>query len=241
MDTSIVVVVRTRDEEHRIGQFCEAYKDADKILVADGGSEDNTVSIAKSYPNVEVRHYNKRVRLDKGYWRNNDSDHANFLFNWAYSLEPDWVIYDDCDIRPNYLLREQYRSILEGTDKDVVLAVRIYLWGNKQYFPLLSSPLGEVGGQGSLWAWRGDLDLWTVDVPPAYTFIVGNMDIKEFRTDTKCLELHYPLCLLHYSWDDPDKVEKKVHYYRESGFIPGMKHPLDMGGDLKPLEEWMVE
>ena len=38
----IIVTVRARDEAHRIGQFCEAYKDADKILVADGGSEDDT-------------------------------------------------------------------------------------------------------------------------------------------------------------------------------------------------------
>jgi len=237
----IIVCVRTRDEEHRIGQFCEAYKDADKILVADGGSEDNTIEIAKSYPNVELRHYMERTPLKNELWRNNDSAHANFLFAWAYDYNPDWVIYDDCDIRPNYLLRRYYRTILEQTNKDTVLAVRVYLWGTEEYFPAMSSPLGEELGQGSIWAWRGDLDLWTINRPPAYTFRAGEKEIEEFRTDTKCLELQFPFCLLHYSWDDPDRVNAKVTYYRKSGFIPGMRHPLDMGGKRKPLEKWMRE
>ena len=237
----IVICVRTRDEEHRIGKFCEAYKDADKILVADGGSVDNTVSIAKSFHNVELLYYTKRVQLQGGLWRNNDSDHANFLFKHAYEYNPEWIIYDDCDIRPNYLLRDKYRSILQQTEQDVVLAVRVYLWGTDKYFPKLSSPLGEEKGQGSLWAWRGNLDLWTIDLPPAYDFRVGAKKIKEFRLDTNCLELQYPFCLLHYSWDDPERVEKKIKYYRESGFIPNMAHPKVFGGKLKPLEEWMRE
>jgi hypothetical protein len=49
MSTRIFVVVRTRDEERRIAQFCEAYKDADMILVADGGSVDKTKEIASRY------------------------------------------------------------------------------------------------------------------------------------------------------------------------------------------------
>jgi hypothetical protein len=237
----IIVTVRTRDEAHRIGQFCEAYKDADKILVADGGSKDDTVAIANTFPNVKVLHFKERVQLKKRLWRNNDSDHANFLFEYAYKYNPDWVIFDDCDIRPNKLLRESYRSILSQTDAEVVMAVRVYLWGTKEYFPALSSPLGEPDGQGSLWAWRGNLDLWTVDVPPAFTFRTGNKDITEFRTDTNCLELLFPFCLLHYSWDDPDRVNAKVTYYRESGFIPGMRHPLEMGGKRMPLEDFMYE
>jgi glycosyltransferase involved in cell wall biosynthesis len=237
----IIVCVRTRDEEHRIAQFCEAYKDADKILVADGGSIDNTVSIAKSYSNVELLHYNKRVELKNGYWRNNDSDHANFLFKKAYKYKPDWIIFDDCDIRPNYLLREHYRSILRKTDKDVVLAVRVYLWGTDEYYPKLSSPLGEEKGQGSLWAWRGNVDLWTVDAFPHFSIRVGEKHIKEFRTDTKCLELQYPFCLLHYSWDTPERAERKVKSHRESGSIPHMNHPLKIGGELLPLENWMRE
>lgn len=237
----IIVLVRTLNEEHRIAQFCKSYEGADMILVADGGSEDRTVEIASEFPNVYLSYYDKRVELEKGYWRNNDSDHTNFLISLSKEFDPDWVIFDDCDCRPNYLLKGQYRQILESTKANVVMAVRVFLWGKHNYLPGLSSPLGEPKGQASLWAWRGKLDLWTVDVPPAFTFRIGNKHIKDFRTDMKTLELLYPYCLLHYSWDDPVRVEKKVKYYRESGFIPGQLHPLDYGSPVKPLEEFMHE
>ena len=35
--SKIGVIVRTRDESHRIAKFCTAYKDADLIIVGDGG------------------------------------------------------------------------------------------------------------------------------------------------------------------------------------------------------------
>lgn len=237
----IIVCVRTLNEAHRIGQFCTSYKDADKILVADGCSTDDTVSIAKSFPNVELHHYTKRVELKHGYWRNPDSDHTNFLIGLAKGYNPEWIIFDDCDIRPNFLLRDAYRKILEETDKDIVMAVRVYLWGRDEYFPALSSPLGEAQGQPSLWAWRGNLDLWTVDAFPHFTFRIGNKKIEDFRKDTNCLQLFYPYCLLHYNWETPEMADAKVEYHRRSGITADMRHPLDFGGNRLPLEEWMHE
>lgn len=238
---SIVVCVRTRDEAHRIAQFCESYKDADLVLVADGGSEDNTVEIAKTFPNVVVRKFTERTELANGLWRNNDSAHANFLFSWAYSLHPEWIIYDDCDCRPNYLLKQHYIDILRSTNCDVVMAVRLYLWGLDQHFPMMAQPGGEGKWEASLWAWRGNLDLWTINVPPAYDFRIGNYKVADFRKDADTLELFPPVCLMHHSWDNEERVEKKLKYYRESGFIANMLHPLDFGGNLEPLPEWAHE
>lgn len=242
MDTSICVMVRTRDEEHRIAQFCESYEDADAILVADGGSVDRTKEIASEYPNVVVGDYPGRQLMNNGMWRNNDSDHANFLFQWAYSIHPEWVIYDDCDCRPNYLLKQDYRKILSETDCNVVMAVRMYMWGKDKHFPYMSKPgEGHTVFEASLWAWRGNLDLWTINVPPAYVFRIGTTEIKDFRNDTKTLELFPPYCLIHYSWDDPERVNKKVKIYRESGLIPGQMHPLNFAGPLEDLPEWLRE
>lgn len=236
----IVICVRTRDEEHRIAQFCEAYKDADLILVADGGSLDNTKEIAKTFPNVIIRDFTERVMLKRGYWRNNDSAHANFLFAWAREYNPDWIIYDDADCRPNYLLKKDYRKILSKTNCDIVLVTRFFLWGLDKHLPYLAMP-NKKDYEPSLWAIRGNLDFWTVDVPPAYSFRIGNVHITDFHTDSKALDLFPPYALLHYSWDDPKRVEQKIKTYRESGLIPGQLHPLNYGSPIEDLPEWLHE
>lgn len=242
MSTKICVVVRVRDEENRIAQFCEAYKDADMILVGDGGSVDRTKEIAGTFKNAIIRDYLGRQQMKKGYWRNNDSDHANFMFQWAREYKPDWIIYDDCDCRPNYLLKNRYRMILEILKKDVVLVTRLYLWGTKQHFPFLAKPAtAHINYEPSLWAWRGDLDLWTINTPPAYFFKVGGRMIQDFRTDLNAFDLMPPYCLLHYSWDDPVRTAQKINVYRESGLIPGQNHPLDFGGPLEDLPEFAHE
>jgi glycosyltransferase involved in cell wall biosynthesis len=242
MPTKIAVIVRTRDEEPRIAQFCESYKDADMILVADGGSVDRTKEIASRYPNVIIRDFTERTYLENGYWRNNDSAHANFLFAWAREMKADWMIYHDCDCRPNYLLRENYRSILQDTKADVVMATFFYLWGTDMYFPWMCK-LEETHTkfENALWAWRGHLDLWTVNIPPAYYFRIGDKKVTEFRTDFNTAEIWPPYANMHFAWDTPERALEKVRTYRKSGLIPGMLHPLEFGGPLETLPEYLHE
>jgi glycosyltransferase involved in cell wall biosynthesis len=240
MKQKVVVIVRTRDEEKRIGKFCESYKDADVIIVSDGGSEDRTVEIAGQYLNVVLRPFSGRTQLGNGYWRNNDADHANFLIEQSKEFSPDWVIYDDCDCRPNYLLKKDYRELLENTIENVVMAVRVYHWGTDEWFPLFSSPAGQY--EASLWAWRGSLNFSFIDNPPAYWFAVDGQQVEknDLHLGFTVRDLYPPHCLLHYSWNE-ETVTYKIKNYRDSGFIPSYGDPRVFAGERKPIEEWMRE
>ncbi|GAH78398.1 unnamed protein product, partial [marine sediment metagenome] len=44
----IMATTRTRNEEKNIARFVMSYQWADKVLIADGGSTDDTVKIAKN-------------------------------------------------------------------------------------------------------------------------------------------------------------------------------------------------
>jgi len=239
---NIVVLVRTRDEESRIAKFCQCYRDADVILVADGGSVDNTKEIAKNFQNVIVRDYPYRIEMANGYWRNNDSAHVNWLIDWGRQFNPDWLILDDCDCTPNKLLQQHYRSLLSQVKEDFVLVTRIYFWGCDQHFPNLAKPAEDhKNWEPSLWAWRGKIDFKTVNVPPAFTFRIGDKHIDDLRTQASVTDFLPPYALLHRSWPDPEFVKKKIETYRRSGLIPTMAHPMDFGGPLEKLKWWMKD
>lgn len=180
--------------------------------------------------------------MKNGTYRNNDSDHVNWLIDWSKEYKPGWVILDDCDCRPNWLLRNNYRKLLANIKEDFVMVTRIYFWGLDQHFPHMAKPGEEhLKFEPSLWAWRGNIDFKTVDVPPAFTFRIGERPIHDLHFDASTLDLYPPFALLHYSWDDPDRVENKVKNYRESGLIPGMLHPLTFAGPLEPIPWWAKE
>lgn len=238
----IVAVVRARDEAHRIGAFCQAYEQCDAILVADGGSVDETIQIAETYPNVKVRRFEGRTQMQNGHWRNNDSHHINFLIQWAREEGADWIILDDADCRPNFFLKQEYRRILDTTTFDIVMAVRVYLWGTDQHFPTMAKPgEGHEYWEPSLWAWRTKLDLWTIDLPPAFMLRIGNEQVGDLHDSANVLDVLPPFALMHFSWDDEDRVKEKVKVYRDSGLIPGQLHPLEFAGPLEPLPWWAHE
>ena len=238
------VIVRTRDEARNIGNFCSAYQGiADKILVADGGSEDDTLTIARTFPKVHIRHFDGTVTLQNGHWRNNDSEHINFLIDWAEEDEPDWIILDDCDSRPNYILKRYARKWLFGTSQDVAMTCRVYLWGDNQYFPHMMhlKPVTEDNYMTSLWAWRPGTNLWTQDQFPHYTLMIGDKVAGDLHLSSSVLDLMPPFGLLHYTWADEEMALEKIRIHRESGTIPDHKHPLEFAGPLKPLPNWAHE
>jgi len=72
-----VALVRTKNEERNIERFCFSYSLADAVLVADGGSTDNTIEIANSFHNVKVKHYKEKL-IRNELWRNPHGKHINF-------------------------------------------------------------------------------------------------------------------------------------------------------------------
>jgi glycosyltransferase involved in cell wall biosynthesis len=230
----IIVIVRTLNEQLNISTFCRTYGDiADTILVADGGSEDNTVVIAESFSNVEVRHYKGRLEMKNNYWRNPRGEHINFLVDWAEEEGADWIIFDDCDCSPNYLLRKDGRQILEEAKTQYVRATRLYLWmDGSRHFPKLAQPRGKGIWEASLWAWRANLGIrFKVSDEPHQGLEVAPEKRNTFSS-------HPPHCLLHRPWQTEERLQKKLAFYRESGAIPAMLHPLDFGGTLEPIPEY---
>ena len=195
----IVIICRTRDEEHNIDRFIKSYWWADQILIADGGSEDNTIAIAQTYPNVCVRKFTERIPMDNKYWRNPQGDHINFLNDWAKEERADWIILDDCDCVPNKNLQEEGREILAECEFEFAYAVRLYLWKTNKYFPQMSEPIKKGKVETSLWAWKAYSQMTFLNTINTYTFH-PRPKLRER------LNIYPPSCLLHFSLTDEKKL-----------------------------------
>lgn len=220
----IVVICRARNEERNIARFCKAYNFADKILIADGGSRDNTLMIAGAYPNIRIKHFEGRV-YSGDHYRNPHGTHINFLIDWALEEGADWIIFDDCDCVPTVALMRDARGILSDTDKGVIELYRLYIWGSREYFP----ELNEAGQ--SLWAWRRGMNIRAIEPDPQPT----SYEMTKWPIEM-ALKLEPPLACLHYFCPDEETVKKKLAFYRQD--TPETKHPLEGCGRLEELPEW---
>lgn len=230
----IVLTLRTYNEERNIERMCIDYSWVDKILIADGGSDDDTVSIASTFNHVEVRPFDRLIRLQDGYTRNPHGAHLNFLIDWAIAEGADWIVHDDADCFPNHKVKEDGRTMMEKTKLDFIYITRLYLWKDEGHFPRLSHPVKKRRYEPSLWAWR---------TSTGFRFKEGNspQEHQQFSflpDDSRIARMMPPYCLLHCPWPDDETVEKKLKFYRESGEVPNMKHPLEYAGEIEPLPEW---
>lgn len=239
----IIACCRSYNEERHIKKFCKAYQYlADEILVADGGSTDDTVAIAESMPNTKVIHYDTKVECKNGILRNPDGPHIQFLVDHAVEDGADWIIFQDADMRPNKHLKEQARDtfgIMDRIDKDFLMVTQIFIWHENQYFPDMS----YQGGQWmqGLWAWRASIGLKIINKMPHFEFSYDGVNSILLDKTGRDFPVQPPVCFMHYGWEDDEAIDEHVKYYRESGLIPGMLHPSQIGGQPKPIKEWMIE
>jgi glycosyltransferase involved in cell wall biosynthesis len=229
----ITVCIRARNEEKIIARCMKAYSWADTILVADGGSTDNTKGIAAMFPNVEIRDFTERVYGENDIWRNPEGRHLNFLYDWAREIGSDWIITDECDSLPTHAFQLEARNIFQKAldeDKQGALIHRVYLWADDFYFPSLSESIKKW-----TFAWRGSCAMharnseeWGViwdDIPP----------------ESQCVYIQPPMALLHNFCPDLETVERKLAFYQKNGMMDFVSHPLDMGSPLAPTLDWMVD
>jgi hypothetical protein len=237
----IVATIRTLNEEKNIAKCCASYSSfCDLVLIADGGSTDMTVEIASSYPKVKVLHYDEVVECKNGIKRNPDYKHLMFLWDHAIAEGADWIISQDCDQRPNKFLKQNARTIMQGTKKDFILVTQVFLWGDNAYFPDLSRN-GSNWWQG-LWAWRANINLKVIDKMPHFEFTFDGknfIDLNELPN--RCERTQPPNCFMHFGWGSPEEIQVQMNYYKTSGLIPRIRNPLDYGGKLLQLEDWMEE
>jgi len=226
----IVTLVRTRNEERNIERFIRCYQDwVDLILVADGGSEDNTKELAGQFKKVKVRDFKERVECENNIWGNPEGKHINFLIDWAEKEEEaDWLIRDDCDCFPTKALQADGRRLIETSPHNYIYFNRLYTYHQTHYFPKLNRP------GTSLWSWKAGL-LRADDVD----FAAGFSSLREVRKGSR-LELSFPYAGLHCFAPDDGEIERKLRFYRDSGLSPTMLHPLDFGGKLELLPDWAI-
>ena len=229
----IVVVVRTRDEAMNIGRFCIAYREcADLILVADGGSEDHTIAIAKCFKNVKVRNFTERLEFPGGLWRNPHGKHMNFMFNWAVEEGADWIIFDDCDAVPTAALQKNLREIFENATYPTIWLYRLYIYGKDKYFPRMNDP-GK-----SIYAWKPETGIMASEEKMFFCYL-NNVPAL---TSPHRVVLEPPLCSLHYFCPTDEIVRAKMDFYKSIGECPAAaRHPTEYGGPLADLPEWAHE
>jgi glycosyltransferase involved in cell wall biosynthesis len=239
----ILACCRTYNEENHIEKFCQSYQNiADLILIADGGSTDNTVEIANSMPKTEVIHYPVKVECKNGIWRNPDGPHIQFLIDHAITLGADWIIFQDCDMRPNKVLKDQGRSLFSMIDKlnkDFLLLTQIFIWHGNEYFPTMSRRQSQW--MQGLWAWRASINLKIIDKMPHFEFSYDGVNSIDLDKTGKSWKVQPPPCYLHFGWEDDKTIDAHAEYYRSSGLIPMMLPPKVIGGTPEPIENWMVE
>ena len=221
----IIVVVRTLNESKNIERFCMSYAWADQILIADGGSTDDTIHKAEMFENTYVYTFPDKVWHTDNIFSNPRGKHVNFLINWAKRWEADWIIFDDVDCVPTVDMQMSIRNTLTYTSADMVFAYRMYIIGEHEYFPEANVP-----GQ-SLYAWRKSVPVMADEENPT----MFSMNIPKRSR----LNLEHPYSLLHYFYPDEETIQNKLKLYGITGDAGGVpKHPRELFGRVEKLPDF---
>jgi len=231
----ITTIVRTLNSQLHIERFCQSYWWVDKILVADGGSKDKTIEIASRYSNVEVRPFTQWIEKN-GFGRNPECKHINFLVDWALSLNPDWITFDDVDSVPTCALQTWCIDNLSHVSEDILMVLHMYIYGTDKWFMgLTGNTMEPESGWNGLWAWRPKANMrWRDDKS-------GDWDPQTTNPHLVGLtrrDLTYPYALLHYFCLNEEVVQDRIRRYKAWNIDPDPRHPTEKYGPLSSLPGW---
>lgn len=141
----ISVIIITKNEEERIKACLESVKWADEIIVADNGSTDKTLDIAKKYTDKLI----KFTGNDFAALRNKAMEEAR----------GEWVLYVDADERVLEPLGEEIKSIVKDNNFSAyAISRRNIIFGEeKNYGPFWPDWVIRLLKRSDFDTWRGEI------------------------------------------------------------------------------------
>jgi len=195
----ICVYAISKNEEQFVKRFCDSAKDADLIVIADTGSTDNTVAIAKE---CGATVYNISIKP----WR---FDRARIACLGMVPKDIDVCIALDLD----EILMDGWRNEIEQLWKDKVNILEYgYDWGDNLVFK--SCKIHSRGG----WVWKGICHEQVLPDPRTSPVFAKTEKvlIKQLRDSTKSRQSYLDLMAAEVM-ENPDNIRSKMYYARELG------------------------
>lgn len=139
----ITVIVLSKNEKDRIKACLESVKWADEIIIADNGSTDKTLEIAKAYTDKIITF--------------KDQDFATLRNKAMEQAKGEWVLYVDSDERVLFLLKEEILQLVQQ-DKHSAYAIsrRNIIFGSEQrYGPFFPDWVIRLLKRSDFEGWEG--------------------------------------------------------------------------------------
>lgn len=222
----IVVGTRCLNESSFIPLFLANHPFASRIVICDGGSDDNSKELALQDPRVEWVEFTERVPGVHGGWRNPEGAHVNALLDAMEAHQPDWVWLTEMDAIPNRALQEALPAVL-NTDQSLMSSYLCYLAPDgRSHYPQLMLGPGYT-------CWRPGLGRATNLTDPFEG--QGALHVS----GGPGLELQPPLVRIHFTFYSEAHVHAKAAWYR---LVHGIDqpHPDERCGPREPLPDWAV-
>jgi glycosyltransferase involved in cell wall biosynthesis len=143
MNPSLSVIIITKNEEDRIKACLESVKWADEIIVADNGSTDSTLGLAKKYTDKILKY----DLIDFSSLRNRAMNEA----------KGEWVLFVDSDERVLQPLREEIQNLIENSDYSAfALSRKNIIFGKEvRYGPFFPDWVIRLLKRGEFEGWVG--------------------------------------------------------------------------------------